>query len=986
MENIANKMISALTLEERKPILDNFESNNNNIEIWKSIKSRLTDRQIDQVIAMRGFSNRKFNNAIQNMAQITDLEILGQLSSVVEKSKWFKVFEEVVDVTGRFPENNSRWEITLVLSNFVSWGVKQIRNTVAELSNICVDTHVYYEIEEYLYEGLFHISSKAFVYEFNKEKNIRIRYTIKDFVKENFSEAENVIKFYCKYPVLARRLSTKVYYMVNSLNKIFRNFDREFVRIKEFFALDSNKIISIKCGKGDTHRKGNTVCIIELGNVKIVYKPYRDELCQRYQEFLLAYNHYAEHMPMYISKNLYFDEFTLYEYIENQECEDKYHINRFYNRIGQFLAILHLLGANDMHCENMIACGEYPVIVDYETVIGNYNYKKKHPTVFDEFSKILSSSIANIGFFPIMIKGVHIGGLNDQGGTQYIEHDAIINRDDENIVFEKMKISLSSNKNVPIYDHTLQDYMNYKSDIISGFERAFYIILNHKKEFLKVMECFFDVKARVVLQATQNYADILEYSSHPKYLYDMLDMEKLFENILNPFHDVNEAFLYELKDFHNCDIPIFYVNSSDLGLITSDNHIIPDYFSATIYQDIKERITYIEKEYEFQKMVLLYYLDCEKVINKSFWEKGSLIENPKSFQNLLDFLNQQINSRLIVDESSETLTWLYMRDKTLSCALGDFYDGFGGLAWYLQESKDYKIQVENMERNLNIIKNMLLSKETYWENDAIALRRSIGAEIMILLKFYDKEKSMKIEEKISVLVNYIDKKLSSDNILSICETASMIENIYQVYEVMDDYIALQVMKKLGKGLVNKLHVEGYAGILDDKIFHAGNVMNALLILHRLFQEKNYVEEYKNMVNSFLSDGHWETGVYTVWGKSLGIKDGQLLRIGDKLFELYQKTGDEKLIGFVENIKERMWNIEFEDDTLFGGTCAAINFMINLKEEEMVKYYSYRLLERFEKYHNIRVASSPLYPELGWSSGYLGVAYTVLRLVYQQIEK
>src|SRR5262249_52449852 len=42
---------------------------------------------------------------------------------------------------------------------------------------------------------------------------------------------------------------------------------------------------------------------------------------------------------------------------------------RFYLRQGGFLALLHVLAGADMHAENVIACGEHPMLVDLEMLL-----------------------------------------------------------------------------------------------------------------------------------------------------------------------------------------------------------------------------------------------------------------------------------------------------------------------------------------------------------------------------------------------------------------------------------------------------------------------------------------------------------------------------------------------------------------------------------------------------------------------------------------
>src|SRR5690606_15988713 len=42
----------------------------------------------------------------------------------------------------------------------------------------------------------------------------------------------------------------------------------------------------------------------------------------------------------------------------------------FYIRTGMLLALLYAFGSSDMHCLNLVANGEYPVLVDMEALTG----------------------------------------------------------------------------------------------------------------------------------------------------------------------------------------------------------------------------------------------------------------------------------------------------------------------------------------------------------------------------------------------------------------------------------------------------------------------------------------------------------------------------------------------------------------------------------------------------------------------------------------
>ena len=54
-------------------------------------------------------------------------------------------------------------------------------------------------------------------------------------------------------------------------------------------------------------------------------------------------------------------------FLDHCLCETEYELQNFYIRFGEILALSYILNATDLHMENLIAYGEYPVIIDLET-------------------------------------------------------------------------------------------------------------------------------------------------------------------------------------------------------------------------------------------------------------------------------------------------------------------------------------------------------------------------------------------------------------------------------------------------------------------------------------------------------------------------------------------------------------------------------------------------------------------------------------------
>ena len=104
------------------------------------------------------------------------------------------------------------------------------------------------------------------------------------------------------------------------------------------------------------------------GGPKIVYKP--KDLQNRGN--LSGVHSVAEPKALVLSlrttRVLVRDGYGYVEYIAHQGCETVDQFKNFYRRAGMQLCLLYALQATDFHNENVIACGDYPVLVDLEAL------------------------------------------------------------------------------------------------------------------------------------------------------------------------------------------------------------------------------------------------------------------------------------------------------------------------------------------------------------------------------------------------------------------------------------------------------------------------------------------------------------------------------------------------------------------------------------------------------------------------------------------
>lgn len=227
------------------------------------------------------------------------------------------------------------------------------------------------------------------------------------FYEKNFLNNEIFMEYVLrKYPELDRLLrlhDIKLDFVRTEINKrigidnILRCSSEKRKKVKE-----------LKLNQGDTHKNGHSVSKVEFTDGSILYyKPHSLDKNLKYQKL---YKHLCEKAGIscrevkYLSRQTYGWE----ENIENKSCNTKEEVERYYFRLGIHLFLGYALGATDLHGENIVAHGEYPVIIDMETYPG-YIAKSNGSSTEDKTERKIRekimTSVLSTGILPVLTWG-----------------------------------------------------------------------------------------------------------------------------------------------------------------------------------------------------------------------------------------------------------------------------------------------------------------------------------------------------------------------------------------------------------------------------------------------------------------------------------------------------------------------------------------------------------------------------------------------------
>jgi type 2 lantibiotic biosynthesis protein LanM len=451
------------------------------------------------------------------------------------------------------------------------------------------------------------------------------RERFEDFITR-IGEPRGLAGLFSEYPVLARLLGQSCQFAADAMLELLARFttDRGAIMQTLFNDEDPGPIVGIEAWQGDSHRRGRSVAILTFDSgQRIVYKPRDVEAHNRLALLFERLNQAAPELELHIPNALAGAGYGWVEFVEAMPMTEPAGADRFYRRQGALLALLHAVHASDVHCENLIASGDQPVLVDAETVF--------HPTLpspatsADPAAAALAESVHRTALLPFMIVGEHgvldLSGLGgDRGRTVPM---SLVDWDfpatDQMRLARRAKPYEGAQNRPRLGDREL-DPGEHETALLEGFRLAYDAIIRHREEFRGLIELWADVEVRVIVRATQGYSTLLDESTHPDVLRDALDRDQLFDLLWtgaagDPLRwQVSQ---YELEDLWAGDVPFFAGRPSGADVWINDGLRVPGRFERPGLQAALDKLAAMgEVDRRDQEWIIQATLATRRPVNQ----------------------------------------------------------------------------------------------------------------------------------------------------------------------------------------------------------------------------------------------------------------------------------------------------------------------------------------------------------------------------------
>ena len=434
----------------------------------------------------------------------------------------------------------------------------------------------------------------------------------------------------------------------------------------------SGKITGLSASGADCHLHGCSALKVETEGGVFYYKPRDcrpDELFYRLADRFFSGKIRA---PFALSVD---GEYGFIEEIKSIELKNKEDIASFYYNFGILLSLFRCLGSTDMHFENIVASGIYPVCIDLETIITpihnlcqGTDYKS-----IDEIDSIVKSimfSSANTMVLPMVLQG----------------------KEQMSPLYSKKGGSL------PIFDKEKQTIQGYEKEFMDGFSQGYDIIRENKKELTGLLDEYRNMSARFVLRTSSYYALTLQEMHSKEFLEDRKRRDRELDKLsirLNDLaiDDVSMLTAWERSNLEEGDIPFFSMKADGHSLYGDprDSFLIDYFFDISALEHAKLCLSNMGDdnkafEMDYLRVRLLQAVDKAEKENDEPVQIGEA-DSPLTVDDakaLARELSEKISELKVAVSGKDAIFLSYDKNYTPQYSKG-FRKGLQGIAVFFEE-------------------------------------------------------------------------------------------------------------------------------------------------------------------------------------------------------------------------------------------------------------------------------------------------------------
>jgi type 2 lantibiotic biosynthesis protein LanM len=323
-------------------------------------------------------------------------------------------------------------------------------------------------------------------------------------------------------PVLLRLLATLTRQWIDTTREFVARLIADLPAIRREILQSSSdaEVVDIEGDASDPHNDGRSVLIVRFADgARVVYKPKDLRIDAAWRALVDRLNDASAPVALKAARALVRDGYGWTEFIEHTGCADAAGCAMFFRRAGAWLALLHCFAATDIHQENVIAAGNYPVPIDLETILqpSPEEHKVHEPEgeAFDGAMEIIGNSVMTVGLLPAYGRSVDnnvfaMGGMTAEWGARTVIKWNDIKTDAMRPA--KIQEPGAATPNLPHVNGHYAKFGDYIDSFVSGFADYANFLSRRVREATPaaLLDDFAGLDVRKVVRPTRFYYMLLQ--------------------------------------------------------------------------------------------------------------------------------------------------------------------------------------------------------------------------------------------------------------------------------------------------------------------------------------------------------------------------------------------------------------------------------------------------------------------------------------------
>jgi len=319
---------------------------------------------------------------------------------------------------------------------------------------------------------------------------------------------------------------------------------------KRFFGGDPpGTILGFDASGADMHRRGRAVTQIRTRAGSCFYKPHDCGLDVFYRQIVSRWFSDCTEAPEVIQG----DGYAFVSALIRRELPEEGAAASYFYHFGILAAVLHGLGSNDMHAENILPCGDRPCIVDLESVVSTHRKPQRQGRTREEEADLLfrslGASLLHVALLPMRL---HKGGL-----------------------ISPLYRGEIADGSLPFYGQARYTVEGFEPDFLRGFREGYRRMIRHRDDILELLSGLGSALVRIIPFNTMYYVRCRARLFSAQALRSPEEAEKVLADLAIPFtwygSEVNRNQLrHESAALREGDVPYFCTPMCSRDLFGND--------------------------------------------------------------------------------------------------------------------------------------------------------------------------------------------------------------------------------------------------------------------------------------------------------------------------------------------------------------------------------------------------------------------------------